>query len=149
MKIILFIFLFSLSLFSTGCFTYYPTRESPDSLKAENDRYSKILKFHLFDGKTIDVSEYEIKYYEKYKANEKVFVYYQPDTVVKNQNPDSLKIKLTEKIIPSDKIKLVTVERKKTDAKSTAFTALIILGSLALVFYIAVTISFHSNPPHL
>jgi hypothetical protein len=147
MRTVLFIFLFSLSIISSGCFTYYPSRESPDSLKIESDRYSKILKFHLYDGKTLDVNEYDVKYYNKYKAIEKVFVYTEQDSVFKNGNLDS--IKYTEKIIPADKIKSVTVERKKTDAKSATYTALIIVGSAVVLFCIIVAISLHNDNLHV
>jgi hypothetical protein len=145
MKRILFIILFSISLFSSGCMTYYPVRESPDSLKIAQDKYCKILKFYLYDGKTIDVSEYDVKYYDKYKSDEKVFVYTQPDTIVKSQNPDSIKIKPAEKIIPADQIKSVTVEKRKTDTKSTIYTVLIIAGSL----FVLLLIVFSTMPDNL
>lgn len=145
MKITLSISLFFLCLILPGCYTYYPSRESPDSLKIEQNVYRKILKFNMDNGNTIDVSDNEVKYYDKYKSYEKVFIYTQSDTIVKSQNPDSIKIKTVERIIPSEKIKSVTVERRKTDAKSTAYTTLIIIGSAALLFFITFTIFFHSN----
>jgi hypothetical protein len=142
MKIILFIFLFSLSLISSGCFTYYPTRESPDSLRVEKDRYSKILKFQLYDGETIDVSEYDVKYYDKYKTNVKVFVYNQSDTIIRSQNPDSVKIKSTEKIISSDQIKSIIVERKKNNI---AGTVIMITGISFVAFFIIFSIALSSD----
>lgn len=145
MKISLFILLLFVSLLFSGCFTYYPVRENPDSLKVESNRYAKILKIHLLDGTTIDVSEYEVNYYNKYKTNERVFVYFQPDTI-NSQNPDSVNIKSSEKIIPSEKIKSLIVERRKTDVKSAAFTTLIIVGSAALLYFLIVAISFQNDP---
>lgn len=130
MKIIQTIFLFFIIFVFSGCFTYYPSRETPDSVKTENDKYIKFLKFNLYDGNSIDVSETDVKYFKKYKDNNDVFVFMLSDTIYKSVNPDSIKISKVEKIIPSNQIKSVTVERRKTDAKSTLYTILIIGGVL-------------------
>lgn len=145
MRIVILIFLFTLSLISSGCFTYYPSRESPDSVKTEQERYFRILKLQLLDGNSIDVSNSDVKFYKYYKNNKDVFVYTKMDTIQKSSIPDSVRIKSSQKIIPSSEIKSVVVERRKTDAKSTLITAGIIIGIAAILFCITVAIALPNS----
>jgi hypothetical protein len=149
MKTILYILILSFSSIFCGCFTYYPSRENPDSVKTEQERYFRILKFYLLDGNSIDVSNYEVKYYNNYKNNKDVFVFTQTDTIQKSLIPDSIKIKSSQKIIPSDRIKFVVVERRKTDTKSSLITAGIIVGSVALLLFIAIAATLPHADIHL
>jgi ABC-type sugar transport system permease subunit len=148
MKITLFIFLFALSLISSGCFTYYPSSDSPDSFKVERNEYIKITVFQLNNGDFINVSDYDVKYYKKYKSYEKVFVCTEKDTYEKNQIfGNSSKIKKNEKIIPSEQVKTISVERRKTNVVKTVLYAVgitvITAAALILIFAALLHNSFH------
>jgi|WetSurMetagenome_2_1015567.scaffolds.fasta_scaffold132112_2 hypothetical protein len=138
MRIFLFLILFSFSLISSGCHTYYPSRESPDSLKFESDEYIKIMKFYLYNGDTIDVKDFDVKYYEKYKNYESVFVCIHLPGIEENQ-VFYKETKKEDKIILSKEVKSVTTEKRRTNILRTvivtisSITALILLAYLFLV----------------
>jgi len=150
MKITLFIFLLVLSLISSGCFTYYPSRENPDSLKVENNDNIKVLTIYLHNGDTVDVSDYDVKYYDRYKNSEKVFVCTEKDPYEKNQIFfNKSVIKSEKKIIPSEQVKSIIIEKRKTDTVKTVIVASsITILSLAALFLILLGISLshmHGN----
>ena len=136
MKKFNFFYLFALSFLLSGCYTYYPTRESSESFKIEKDEYMKIQKFLLKNGDSIDVHNFEVKYYEKYKIFEKVFVCIQLPTTEENQIFYK-ETKKEEKIIPLEKIKSVTLEKRKTNVVGTViivtFLSAITIGILTFI----------------
>jgi hypothetical protein len=149
MKKLIFILLFSLSLYSTGCFTYYSVRESADSLKLNDERYYKILKMFFVKGKYENVEDTDIKYFKNYGTSKKVLVYTQADTIPDQNNPSEFKINTSKKIISLDSLKSLTIERKKTDLKSVAMTSMIIIGSAAVLYIIGFSIALNSGKFHL
>jgi hypothetical protein len=137
MKTILYILLIPFSSILYGCFTYYPSRENPESLKIENDDYIKVQKFYLYNNDSVDVSDYDVIYYNKYKNSEKVFICTENDTYEKNQIfGNSSKIKKKEKIIPSEQVKSISVEKRKTNVLKTVITIVGITALTATALYI-------------
>lgn len=145
MKKILFIFIFLLSLISSGCFNYYPSRENPDSLKTEKSEYIKITKFYLKNGDSVDVKNYDVKYYKKYKNQEKVFVCIQSDDIHKNEAFSHLsKVKKDEKIIPSEQVKSISIEKRKTDVVGIVLVVTLSLLTVAALILLLWGLSLHS-----
>lgn len=149
MEKLVFIFLFLISLLSSGCFTYYPVSENTDSLKINDGRYYKILKVFYLKGKYEIVEDTDIEYFDNYGILKKVLVYTKSDTITDTENSGKYKIKTSKKIIPLDSLKSVTLERKKTDLKSIATTSLIIIGSAAILYIIGFSIALHSGKFHI
>jgi hypothetical protein len=135
MRNFLFIILFSLSLISSGCHTYYPTKENPDSIKIESGEYIKIQKFYLYNGDSVDVIDYDVKYYEKYKNYKSVFVCIHLPSIEENQ-VFYKETKKEERIILSKEVKSVTTEKRRTNIVGTVIVTISSIIALTLLAYI-------------
>jgi hypothetical protein len=130
--------LFFLSFLIPGCYTYYPVNVNPDSIKEEPYFYMIIQEFILKDSSHIDVSNYEVQYYKKYKNFENVFVCI-PIDFTKNQIFSSSSKTKEEKIISAGQVKTVIIEKRKTNVGRTVLGVISITAlSIAALFLIII-----------
>jgi hypothetical protein len=138
MKKFLPLLLFFLIFLSSGCHTYYPVNVNPESVKEEPYFYMIIQEFILKDSSRVDVSDYEVQYYKKYKNSENVFVCI-PIDYSKNQIFSSSSKTKEEKIIPAEQVKTVIIEKRKTDVGRTVLGVISITAiTVAALFLIII-----------
>lgn len=125
------VFVFFITL--TGCHTYYPTSERPDNLKTERDEYIKIQKFYLVNGDSVDLRNFDVKYYDKYKNFEKVFVCIESNSYRDNEMFSSYKKE--EKIISAEQVKSAEIEKRRINILKT-------IGNVSVAIIATCTILF-------
>jgi hypothetical protein len=147
MKKYLPLLLFFLIFLFSGCHTYYPATVNPESIKEEPGFYMKVQEFILKDSTSVDVSNYEVQYYKKYKNIENVFVCI-PVDITKNQIFGNSSKPIKEKIIPAEQIKSAVIEKRKTDAGRTVLGVISITAiTVAALFLIIILLAKYGNGP--
>ncbi|HEY5123021.1 MAG TPA: hypothetical protein VIK14_04730 [Ignavibacteria bacterium] len=134
--VLLLLAIFSLSLYS--CQTTWVENYPPDKLRADDD--AKILYIKTMNDSTINLAEYDAKYYEQFNESKDVILWEKTDTILIKSEPKK-EYKLQNKIstINLRDILYARVEKQKTNVPLTILLVTGIIATVLVVLVIALS----------
>ena len=134
-RILAFIILVAFSVSIYSCQTVYTENYPPEKLKT--DEYEKITDVTTKNDSTINLTGYDVTYFEKHKDSSNILLLEKADTALIKTEPQK-EYKITKKLseIKLKDISFVKVEKTRTNWtktiiwSGTALAALVIIGIL-------------------